>query len=61
MALGDAEFYKAITGVETTELTGDEIMECGNCGTTIPKWVLEDAGDIIFLNEYDCEKCNEPF
>lgn len=60
MALGDAEFYKAITGVETTELKGDEILDCNNCFTRIPKWVIEDAGDIIYLNEYTCEKCNEP-
>lgn len=56
----DAEFYKAISGVEDTELTGDEILDCGNCFTRIPKHILEDAGDVVFLNEYNCEKCHEP-
>tara|TARA_B100001778_G_scaffold300729_1_gene276305 strand:+ start:495 stop:674 length:180 start_codon:yes stop_codon:yes gene_type:complete len=57
----DAEFYKAITGVESTELTGEEDLDCGNCFTSIPKEVLVDAGDIVFLRDYECESCNEPF
>lgn len=57
----DSEFYKAISGAETTELTGEELLDCGNCFKRIPKEILEDAGDIIFLNEYECENCGEPY
>jgi len=56
----DSEFFKAITGVEDTTLTKDDWLDCGNCFTRIPGEILEDAGDVIYLNEYDCEKCNEP-
>jgi MinD superfamily P-loop ATPase len=57
----DKEFFSAISGVEDTELTGDELIDCGNCMVRIPKEILQDAGDYIFLNEYTCENCNEPY
>lgn len=58
--MNDSEFFKAITGIENTELTANDWLDCGNCFTRIPGEVLEDAGDVIYLNEYTCENCNEP-
>lgn len=60
--MNDAEFYKAITGLsdEDLELNEHSQLDCGNCFTAIPKWVLIDAGNVIYLNEYVCENCHEP-
>lgn len=62
MLLNDAEFYKAITGLsdEDLELDGSSQLDCMNCFTQIPQWVLKDAGNVIYLNEYECENCHEP-
>jgi len=62
MLLNDAEFYKAITGLSDEDLELDENsqLDCMNCFTEIPQWVLKDAGNVIYLNEYECENCNEP-
>lgn len=58
----DYEFYKAITGLSDEDLELDEHsqLDCGNCFTAIPKWVLKDAGNYIYLNDYTCENCHEP-
>ena len=62
MLLNDADFYKAITGLSDEDLELDENsqLDCMNCFTKIPQWVLKDAGNVIYLNEYECETCNEP-
>jgi len=62
MLLNDADFYKAITGLSDEDLELDENsqLDCMNCFTEIPQWVLKDAGNVIYLNEYECETCNEP-
>ena len=56
------EVYKAITGLTEEEMQFDENsqMDCGNCFTAIPNYILVDAGELFFLGDYDCENCGEP-
>jgi len=60
--LNDYEFYKAITGLSDEDLELDEnsMLDCGNCFKQIPKEILKDAGNVIYLRDYDCENCGEP-
>ncbi len=60
--MNDAEFYKLITGLsdEDLELNEHSQLDCGNCFTSIPKEVLIDAGNYLYLRDYDCHNCNEP-
>tara|TARA_R100000742_G_C4243120_1_gene62450 strand:+ start:105 stop:311 length:207 start_codon:yes stop_codon:yes gene_type:complete len=60
--IDDKQFYMAITGLKSEDLKLDKNsgLDCMNCMKAIPEWVLEDAGDFIYLNEYDCENCGEP-
>ena len=56
------EIYKSITGLTEEEMQFDEKseMDCNNCFTAIPNYILVDAGELFFLGDYDCENCGEP-
>ena len=62
MPSGDYIVYQAISGLseEEMQLDGTMSLDCNNCFKPIPKWILEDAGDVFFLGDYECENCFEP-
>tara|TARA_R100000742_G_C4179718_1_gene15252 strand:- start:26 stop:220 length:195 start_codon:yes stop_codon:yes gene_type:complete len=62
MPSGDYIVYQAISGLSEEEMQLDATMslDCNNCFKPIPKWILEDAGDVFFLGDYECEHCFEP-
>ena len=62
MTTANYDIFQMFTGMSEEEMqfTGDEFMNCGNCFTRIPKDILIDAGELFFLSDYTCEKCNEP-
>ena len=45
---------------EEMQLDSTMSLDCNNCFKPIPKWILEDAGDVFFLGDYECEHCGEP-
>ncbi len=62
MPSSDYIVYQAISGLSEEEMQLDATMsfDCNNCFKPIPKWILEDAGDVFFLGDYECEHCGEP-
>lgn len=62
MSTPNYEVFKSITGLTEGEMQFDENsqMDCNNCFTAIPNWVLVDAGELFFLGDYTCENCGEP-
>jgi len=62
MLTPDYQIHLAISGLteEEAQFNEDTQLDCPNCFTAIPKWILEDAGEIFFLGDYDCENCGEP-